>query len=78
MAPRLSDSWSNRNHGTSKSPIDNMILAQLLLTEAAIATTEALLLKTTLELANLKSEMLHETATLSRPQFDPVFEGYQI
>ena len=40
----VSDAWSNRDDGTSKSPIDKMILAQLLITEAAVATTETLLL----------------------------------
>jgi hypothetical protein len=61
MAPRLAAAWSSRVHGTSTSN-NAMILAQLLITEAGIATAEAYQLKASLELANLKREM----ATLRR------------
>ena len=61
MAPRLAEAWSDRAHGTSTLNIAT-ILAQLLITEAGIATAEAHHIKTSLELANLKCEM----ATLRR------------
>ena len=61
MAPRLAEAWSNRAHGTSTSH-NAMILAQLRITEAGIATAEAYQTKITLELANLNCEM----ATLRR------------
>ena len=61
MAPRLAEAWSNRAHGTSTSH-NAMILAQLRITEAGIATAEAYQTKITLELASLNCEM----ATLRR------------
>jgi hypothetical protein len=61
MAPRLAEAWNNRAHGTSTSH-NAMILAQLRITEAGIATAEAYQTKITLELANLNCEM----ATLRR------------
>ena len=57
MAPPLAKAWSNRDHGTSTSN-NVMILAQLLITEAGIATAAAYHTKITLELANLNSEMV--------------------
>jgi len=57
MAPPLAKAWSNRDHGTSSSN-NVMILAQLLITEAGIATTAAYHTKITLELANLNCEMV--------------------
>ena len=57
MAPTLSEAWSNRAHGTSTSN-NAMILAQLLITEAGIATAAAYHTKITLELANLNCEMV--------------------
>jgi hypothetical protein len=61
MAPQLAEGWSNRAHGTSTSH-NEMILAQLLITEKGITNAEAYQTKLTLELANLKTEM----ATLRR------------
>ena len=55
MAPRLAEAWSNHAHGTSTSN-NAMIQAQLLITEAGIATAEAYQIKITLELGHLKRE----------------------
>ena len=53
MAPRIADAWSNRAHGTSTSNIE-LIQAQLLITEAGMATTEAHLIMLKVEMATLR------------------------
>ena len=52
MAPSIADAWSNRAHGTSKSNIE-LIQAQLSITEAGMATTEAHLIMPKVEMATL-------------------------
>jgi hypothetical protein len=53
MAPRIADAWSNHAHGTPKSNIE-LIQAQLLITEAGMATTEAHLIMLKVEMATLR------------------------
>ena len=53
MAPRIADAWGNRAHGTSTSNIE-LIQAQLLITEAGVATTEAHLIMLNVEMATLR------------------------
>ena len=77
MAPQLAEAWSIRAHGTSTLN-NEMILAQLLITEAGIAAATAYQLKTSLELANLKSELAilrhmleAQTSSPSAPPSEP-------
>ena len=70
MAPPLATAWSNLDHGTSPSNI-TMILAQLRITEAGIATAEAYQIQTSLQLANLRNEMATLRHMLEAPSSSP-------
>ena len=66
MAPAdaRADAWSNRAHGTPKSNIE-LIQAQLFISEAGVATTEAHLVMIKVEMATLR-RMLEIRTRFSR------------